>query len=100
MIAGLVGCGDLRPRGERAQREAIGDALCSDENIWFNAVVFDSEHLAGAGEAGLNFVGNKENAVAIENFFYFFEVVRWRNDDSAFTHNRLCDERSNIVGSG
>ena len=48
-------------------------------------------------ESGLNFVGDKQDAVAVENLLYLFEVVRRRNDDSAFAHHRLGDERGHIV---
>ena len=97
---GLIGGGDFGARGEGAQRESVGDALGGDQNVGIDAVVLDGEHLAGAGEAGLDFVGDEENAVLVENFLYFFEVVWRRDDDAAFAHDRLGDECGHVAGSG
>src|SRR5271154_4855572 len=58
------------------------------------------KHLAGAAKAGLDFVGNEQNAVLVENLLYFFEIV-WRgHDDAAFAHDRFGDEGGDIGGSG
>ncbi len=99
MIAGFVSGGNLRPRGKCTERKAIRNTLCRDQNIGFDAVVFDGKHFSGTAKAGLNFVGNEEDAMAVENFLHFFEIIRRRDDDPAFAHDRLGDECSHVIGS-
>src|SRR5450755_1440618 len=60
--------------------------------------MFNGKHFSGAGKTRLDFVRNKWDAVAVENLLYFLEVVRGRHDDSAFSHDRLCDKRSHVIG--
>ncbi len=100
MIAGLEGGGDFGPGGESAQREAVGDPFRGDQNVGIDAVVLVGKHLAGAAEAGLDFVGNEQDAVLVENLLHFFEVIRRRHDDPAFAHHRLGDEGGDVAGGG
>ena len=73
MIAGLVGGGDFGAGGKSAQGKAVGDSFGSDQDVGLDAVVLDGEHLAGAGEARLHFIRDKQNAVLVEDFFDFLE---------------------------
>src|SRR5271170_1086776 len=100
MVTGFEGCGNFGARGEGAQGESVGDALGGDQDVGHDSVVLDGEHFAGAGEAGLDFVGDKKNAVLVEDFLYFFEIVWRRTNDAAFAHDRLGDEGSHVAGGG
>ena len=97
---GLIGIRNFGTRGEGAQREAVGDAFGCHQNVRNHAVVFDGKHLAGAAKTGLNLVRDKQDAVLIEDLLYFFEIIWWRHEDSAFAHDRLGYECGNISGSG
>ena len=100
MIAGFIRSSNFRARGECAQRKTIRNALRGHQNVGFDAVVFDGKHLSRAGKAGLDFVRNKEDAMAVENFLHFREVIGRRDNDSAFAHDRFRDECSHIVRGG
>src|SRR5207248_11522318 len=65
MVSRFV-CGrDLGARGEGAEWKSVGDAFGGDENVWGDAVMLDGKHLARAGEAGLDFVGDEQNFVLV-----------------------------------
>src|SRR5579863_2764649 len=100
MVAGFEGGGDFGARGEGAQGESVGDALGGDQDVGDDSVVLDGKHFAGAGEAGLDFVGNKEDAVLVEDFLYLFEIVWRRNNDATFAHDWLGDECGRVARSG
>jgi hypothetical protein len=51
-------------------------------------------------KAGLDFVGDKEDAVLVEDLLDFTEIVERRNDDSAFAHDGLGDESGDIASGG
>src|SRR5260370_39308903 len=55
--------------------------------------MFGGESYAGAGEAGLPFVGDEENAVFAADILQQLEVVARRNDKAAFPKNGLGDHR-------
>src|SRR5579872_4624363 len=98
MVAGFEGSGDFGAGGEGAQGESVGDAFGGDQDVGDDSVVLDGKHFAGAGEAGLDFVGDEEDVVLVEDFLYFFEIILWRNNDSAFAHHRLGDEGRHVAG--
>src|SRR5579863_128501 len=98
MVAGFEGGGDFGAGGEGAEGKSVGDAFGRDQDVGDDSVMLDGEHFAGAGEAGLDFVGNKEDAVLIENFLYLFKIVWRRNDDATLAHDWLGDERSHVAG--
>src|SRR5579859_2144432 len=100
MVARLKGSRDLRPRRKGTQRKAVGNAFGGDQNIGIDAVMLISKHFAGAAEAGLDFVGDKEDAVLVENLLHFFEVIRRRHDDATLAHYRFGNESGDIGGSG
>src|ERR1700680_489668 len=100
MVAGFEGGGDFGARGEGAQGESVGDAFGGDQDVGDDAVVLDGEHFAGAGEAGLDFVGDGEDVVLVGDFLYLFEIVWRRHNDAAFAHYRLGDEGGYVAGGG
>ena len=56
---------DLGLADDRRQRHAARDALGDRHEIGLDAGVFDGEHLAGAREAGLDFIGDEQDAVLV-----------------------------------
>jgi hypothetical protein len=54
--------------------------------------VLDREHLAGAGEAGLHFVGDEQNAVFAADLRHGGEPSRRRHDEAALALHRLHDQ--------
>ena len=56
---------DLRLADHRRQRHAARDALGDRHEIGLDARVFDRERLAGAREAGLDFIGDEQDAVFV-----------------------------------
>jgi hypothetical protein len=57
------------------------------------------EPFAGASEAGLHFVGDKENAVFAADILQELEVLTRRDDETAFAENRLGDDGGDGFGS-
>ena len=55
--------------------------------------MFRGKPLAGAGETGLHFVGDEENAVLAADILQQLEVVARRNDEAAFAENGFGDNR-------
>ena len=61
--------------------------------------MFGGKPFAGAGEARLHFVGDKENAVLPADILQQLEVVARRNDKTAFTEDGLGDHGGDGFGS-
>jgi len=59
--------------------------------------VLDREHLACAPEAALDFVGDEEDALLVEELLDALEVAVRRDDDAAFAHDRLGDEGADVA---
>src|SRR5439155_3018295 len=100
MVARIVSCRNLLPRGVCTQWKPVGDTLGSDENVGIHSVMLDSKHFSATRESGLHFISDEQNAMLVENPFYFSKIVRRRNQNSAFAHHRLGNERRHIAGSG
>ncbi len=49
----------LRPARDRRERHPARQTFRHGDQVRLHAVVFHGEQLAGAGEAGLHFVGNQ-----------------------------------------
>ena len=54
---------DLGPAGDAGERQAAGDALGGRDQVGHDALVVAREHVAGAGEAALDLVGDEQDAV-------------------------------------
>src|SRR6516162_2415739 len=67
VISGLKRPSDVIARSEGRKGKAVGNALRGDEDVRFNAVVLDGQHLTGAPESGLHFIADEENAVVVEH---------------------------------
>ena len=54
---------ELAPGQDARQRQARGDALGHDQDVRLDVPVLDREQLAGPPEAGLDLVGDEQDAV-------------------------------------
>src|SRR5438445_13796008 len=54
---------DFRAAGDRGDRHATAERLRRGDQIRLDAEMFRGEPFASAGDAGLHFVGDEENAV-------------------------------------
>src|SRR5258708_32620906 len=61
--------------------------------------MFGGEPFAGAGEAGLHFVGDEENAVLAADILQELEIIVRGDDEAAFAKNRFGDDGSDGFGS-
>src|SRR5208282_371626 len=64
------------------------------DEIRFDTEMLGSKPFAGAREAGLDFVGNEENAVLAANILEKLEVIVRRNNEAAFAENGFDDQGS------
>src|SRR6266566_955448 len=100
MVARFVSGRNLLPRGVCTQWKPVGNTLGGDENVGIHSVMLDSKHFPATRESGLHFVSDEQNAMLVENPFYFSKIVRRRNQNSALAHHRLGNECRHIAGSG
>src|SRR5437667_3430702 len=90
---------DFRATGDRGDGHATAEGFRHGDQIRLDAEMFGSKPFAGAGEAGLHFVGDKENAVLAANVLQQPEVVARRNDEAAFAEDRFGDHGGDGFGS-
>jgi len=82
----------LRPADDGAERHTRCQALGAQDEIRFNPPVFHGKHLAGAANAALNLIGNKDNAIIPANLEQPGEVLGRRGNEAAFAHDRFRDQ--------
>src|SRR6266550_2287280 len=85
--------------GDRGDGHASAEGLGHGDQIRRDAEMFGSEPFAGAGEAGLHFVGDEENAVLATDALQQLEIAGRRNDEAAFAENGLGDHGGDGFGS-
>src|SRR6266849_8259522 len=90
---------DLGAAGDGGDRHAAAERLRHGNQIGLDAEMFGSEPFAGAGEAGLHFIGNEENAVLAADILQELEIIVRRNDEAAFAKNGFGDDGSDGFGS-
>src|SRR5438034_5476593 len=100
MVARFVSGRNLLPRGVCTQWKPVGNTLGGDENVGIHSVMLDSKHFPATRESGLHFVSDEQNAMLVKDPFYFSEIVRRRNQNSALAHHRLSNKCRDIVGCG
>src|SRR5439155_25266868 len=84
---------------EAAERDAVAHAFGHGDHVGFDAPLFDAPHLvAGAAEAGLDFVADEHAAVFLHDVVNDLEVFLRRIDDAAETLDRFADERGDLAG--
>src|SRR6266404_6383386 len=82
---------DFRAAGHGGYGHAAAEGFRHGDQIRLDAEMFRSEPFAGAREAGLHFVRDKENAVLTANVLEQLEIIARRNDEAALTKNGLDD---------
>ena len=95
--AGLHGIHDLGAAGDGGEREAARDALRARDEVGHDAVVLDRVPGAGAGDAGLDLVGDEHDAVLGAELLDRREVAGRRDDDAAVALDRLDEERGDLA---
>ena len=61
-------------------------------------MVLHGEQLAGAGKAGLHFVGNQQDAVFVADLAQAFKQGGGHGVEAAFALHRLQDDGSHALG--
>lgn len=75
------------------QRETAGEAFRHRHQIRFHLIVLHSEQLAGAGETGLHFIGDQQNAVGIAQVAQRLHKIGRRDVKAAFLDRLENDGR-------
>lgn len=92
-----VGVGDFGRRDERGDRRAVAEGLGAGHDIRHDVEVLDGKHLARAAKARLDFVGDKERIMLLEDFLHALKVALRRHDDAGVALNGLGDERTRVA---
>src|SRR5712664_3001442 len=88
------GIHNLRAASDCGDGHATAKRFGHGDQIRLNAEVFAGEPFSGAREAGLHFIGDKENSMLAANFLQQGEIIFWRDYEAAFAQNRFGDDRS------
>src|SRR5690242_8720751 len=97
--ANARGVYDFGAAGDRGDRHAAAEGLRRGDQIGLDTEMFGGKPLAGAGEAGLHFVGDKENALLAANVLQQLEVIARRNNEAAFAKDGFGDHGGDGFGS-
>ena len=88
---------DVLPGDDPGQGQPGGDALGHDQDVRLHVPVLDGEHRAGPSEAGLDLVGDEQDAVLTGDLAEpWQEAGRW-HDVAAFAQDGLDDDRGHTV---
>src|SRR5439155_709266 len=97
--ANTGGVHDFGAAGDRGDRHAAAEGFRRGDQIGLDTEMFGGKPFAGAGEAGLHFVDDEEDAVLAASILQQPEVVARRNDEAAFAEDRLGDYGGDGLGS-
>src|ERR1700677_2607226 len=97
--AGAWGIHDLSAAGDSGQGQATSQRLGSDNDVGLDAEMSTGEEFSGAAEAGLYFVGNKDDATIATDLRQSRQKASGRHDKSTFTQYRLDDDGRNGFSS-
>ena len=93
--AGAGSIQDLGAAGDRGQREAAGKAFGHGGDVGRHLMVIHGKHLAGAGKAGLHFVGDQKHAVLIAELAQRGQELTRRVVEATLALDRLDDDGGN-----
>ena len=88
---------DLRGRDHRAQGHAAGDALGGEQDVRLDAPMLDRPHLAGPPGAGLDLVGDEQDAVLRAQLPEPLEEAVLGDDVATLALDRLDHDRGDLV---
>src|ERR1700745_109722 len=74
---------DFGTAGDGSNGHASAEGFCRGDQIGLDTEMFGGEPFAGAGEAGLHFVSDEEDAVLAADILQELEVIARRNDEAA-----------------
>src|SRR6478735_616136 len=86
---------DIGAPRDRSERQSAGQSLRQRHHIGFDARMLHSEHFSGAGEAGLNLVGDQQDAVLVAERAQAAEKIEWRDVEPALPLHWLDDDCRN-----
>src|SRR5208337_189982 len=82
--------------GDSSERQTAAQRFRGNKKIRLDAIALAREKCARTSEAGLNFVGNKQNSVLVAEIDQRFEVIRRRSNESTFSQDRFGDHGGNF----
>ena len=100
VCAGTPGLEQLRPGDHRAEGHPRGDALGGQQDVGLDPPMLDRPHLAGASGAGLDLVGDQQDAVRVADVAQPLQEAVLRDEVAALPLDRLDDDRRDLVGRG
>ena len=83
---------DVGAAGDGGERQAAGETLGERDDVGLDARVLEREQLAGAGEAGLDLVGDEDDAVLVAERAQRVQEIGRRDVEAAFALHRLDDD--------
>src|SRR5713226_4395625 len=86
------GVHDFGAAGDGGDGHAAAERFRHSDQIRLDAEMFGGEPFAGAGEAGLDFVGDEEDAVLAADVLQQLEIAGRGNDEAAFAENGFGDD--------
>ena len=98
--AGVRGVHDVGAAGDGGERKAAGQALRHGHDVGLDAGVLEREHFAGAGEAGLDLVGDEHDAVLVAERAQRAQELGRRDVETALPLHRLDDDGGDARGIG
>ena len=90
---------DLGAARDGGERQTARDALGGGDQVRDDALVLAGEPLAGAAEAGLDLVGDEDDAVVSAHHAASAAGSPRRLDEPALARDRLDDDRGDVVGA-
>src|SRR6266478_1297675 len=85
------GVHDFGAAGDGGDGHASSQGFRHGDHVRLDAEMFGGEPFAGAGETGLHFVGDEENAVLAADILQELEIIARGNDEAAFAENGFGD---------
>src|SRR6266851_5155342 len=92
------GVHDFGAAGDGGDGHATTQGFRHGDQIRLDAEMFGGEPFASAGEAGLHFVGDEEDAVLAADSLQQLEIIARGNDEAAFTENGFGDHGGDGFG--
>ena len=80
-----------------ADRHTCPHRLGHNQQVWFNALVFNREHSSGAAEAALNLVGNKQDAIALADLLEGLQEAGGCDHETTLALYWLDDDRCYLI---
>ena len=96
--AGAGGVHDLGAAGDGGEREPSAERLGGEDEVGLDVELLGGEEGSGAAEAGLDFVGDEDDAVLLAGGVEDFEEACGRDDESAFAEDWLDDDCGDLFG--